>query len=61
MIKRGHLHNRLEPQSLDVVKVMRLGEAASIDTRNDDTKVVRSAIERRRWVLGILRLVSRHG
>lgn len=61
MIKQGHLHNRLELQSLDVVKVMRLGEAASIDTRNDDTKVVRSAIERCRWVLGILRLVSRHG
>ena len=48
MIEQGHLHNRLELQSLDVVKVMRLGEAASIDTRNDDTKVVRSAIERRR-------------
>lgn len=59
MIKQEHLHNRLELQSLDVVKVMRLGEAASIDTRNDDTKVVRPVIERRRWVIGTLRLVGR--
>lgn len=40
------LHERLQLQTLDVLKIASLGIAAAIDTRNDSAEVERSSIER---------------
>lgn len=37
-----HLHYSLELQALDVLKIVRLGITASVDTRNNDAEVVGS-------------------